>query len=176
MKPTSLFFCLLLASLLSTATAADSHDHHAMPDAHMMHMAAAPHDTSATRHDVQAEVHEAWIRHLPGDLPDGGYFTLRNTGTQTLVLTGATSPAFAMVMLHESSTQGMRHVESVMVAPGQSLAFAPGHYHLMLTQAQHDIAVGQRVDVTLLFADGGKLDVPFEVRDAAGRPASGSTH
>jgi hypothetical protein len=67
-------------------------------------------------------VTQAWIRALPGKLPAGGYFTLRNTGARTLTLSGAASPACGMLMLHKSDTAGgmssMSDVAAVDIAPG----------------------------------------------------------
>jgi copper(I)-binding protein len=75
---------------------------------------------------------------LPGSVPAGGYFILHNNGKAMVTLTGAQSPACGMLMLHLSENQGgmssMRHVDSIDVAPGGTLEFKQGSYHLMCMQ------------------------------------------
>src|SRR6202044_3233915 len=48
----------------------------------------------------------AWIRVLPGNLPAGAYVTLENDSDQPATLSGASSAAYAEVMLHQSSNEG----------------------------------------------------------------------
>jgi hypothetical protein len=116
---------------------------------------------------------DAWIRALPGTLPSGGYFTLRNDGKTMETLVSSASPACGMLMLHVSENKGgmsaMRDVTSVDVAPGAVLRFEPGGYHLMCMDANPAIKPGASVPVTLGFKDGEKLTVNFAVRNAAGK-------
>ncbi len=119
-------------------------------------------------------VSDAWIRALPAGVPSGGYFTLHNGGQKPLTLTGANSPACGMLMLHRSENRGgmsaMMDVTGVDVAPGATLSFAPGGYHLMCMNAGPAIHPGATVPVTLTFKDGTKVAANFAVRDAAGKP------
>ena len=59
---------------------------------------------------AMADVHvsEAKLRLLPGNLPAAGYFTLTNSGSQTVVLTSARSPIFAKaeILLLDLRQQG----------------------------------------------------------------------
>jgi len=111
------------------------------------------------------EVGEAKLRLLPGDLPTAGYFSLTNRGSQPVILTGAQSPDFAQVMMHQSSLvngmASMQHVEQIEVSAGNTLTFASGGYHLMLLQRQRELSLGDQVEVILLFADGQRLPVTF---------------
>ena len=117
-------------------------------------------------------VSDAWVRWLPAGLPMGGYMRLRNTGTRPLRLTGARSASFGRVMLHRSEITGgmarMVHVDSVTVAAGGSVHFAPGGYHLMLMQGRN-VKPGDSVDIVLQFAGHAPLPVSFQVRGADGR-------
>ena len=119
------------------------------------------------------EVRDGWIRAMPAAIPSGGYFTLHNNGSTDVVLTGASTPACASLMLHKSEMTGgmssMRHVDEVEVPAGGSVAFAPGGYHLMCMNAGPAITPGAKVPVTLLFKDGSKITVSFAVRNAAGK-------
>jgi copper(I)-binding protein len=118
-------------------------------------------------------IENGWIRALPGAVPSGGYFILHNQGKKSETLTGAESPACGMLMLHVSENKGgmsaMRHVESVDVAPGGTLEFKQGGYHLMCMQATAAIKPGATVPVMLVFQDGMKVTANFAVRDAMGK-------
>jgi copper(I)-binding protein len=120
-----------------------------------------------------ATVTDGWFRALPSNLPAGGYFTLHNEGSQPLALTGASSPACGMLMLHKSEEiGGMSHMEdlsSVDVPAGGEVKFAPGGYHLMCMNPGAAMKPGAVVNVTLGFRGGESLEAPFAVRNAAGK-------
>lgn len=122
---------------------------------------------------AQVEVSHAWFRALPAGLPAAGYFTLRNSGSEDAILTGAQSPACAMLMMHESSNSGgmgrMASVARLTVPAHGAVLFKPGNYHLMCMKPAPGMKPGARVTVTLDFADGTKTVVPFAVKNAAGR-------
>lgn len=117
-------------------------------------------------------VSDARVRWLPNDLPMAGYFVITSHAPSPLRLTGANSPAFGHVMLHrsieEAGEQRMVHVDGVDLAPDESVAFAPGGYHLMLMHRTQDLPVGKEVPVTLNFSDGRTLAVRFRVTGARG--------
>src|ERR1700744_6497878 len=81
------------------------------------------------------EISDGWFRALPGKLPAGGYFTATNGTGREISIVGAESDACGMLMLHQSSNKGgmssMDMVDRVSVAPGGTMRFAPGGYHLM---------------------------------------------
>ncbi len=114
------------------------------------------------------QVRDAWVRWLPGNLPAGGYITLVNTGDQPTSLIAASCPDYAQVSLHRSrtvaGTSQMIAVHKVTVAPHSSLVFAAQGYHLMLAHPNRILKPGDRVAVTLSFAEGAALTVPFELR------------
>ena len=112
----------------------------------------------------------AWIRLLPANLPAGAYVTLHNSGPDPAQLTSASSPRYASVMLHESSTAGgmgrMRMAQRITVPAGGTTQLSPGGYHVMLSQAGKPVHVGDTVPLTLRFADASMLTVNFAVRSA----------
>jgi len=120
-----------------------------------------------------ASVSNGWIRKLPSGLPAAGYFDLHNGGAKSISLTGANSPGCGMLMLHKSEDMGgMMHMDDVSgvdVAPGATIKFAPGGYHLMCMSPKPSLTPGSTVPVTLEFADGTKLPTTFAVRDANGK-------
>lgn len=126
---------------------------------------------STSAHATGTSVSNGWFRKLPANLPAAGYFTLHNGGSKTISLTSASSPACGMLMLHVSENMGgmmhMNDVSGVDVAPGATVAFAPGGYHLMCMKPA--LTLGAKVPVTLQFLDGSKLQAEFIVRDANGK-------
>ena len=127
----------------------------------------------ATSAATPVRVTYPWFRSLPGGLPAGGYFDLYNGTGKTLTLTGASSPACGMLMLHKSDTMNgmasMSDVASIDVRANTMLSFSPGGYHLMCMAPGAAMKRGGRVAVTLQFADGTKLPVAFDVRGANGK-------
>jgi len=127
----------------------------------------------ATPADAAVTVSNGWIRLLPAGLPAAGYFDLHNRGDKSVSLTGVRSPACGMLMLHKSDNSGgmehMMDVASVDVAPGATLKFAPGGYHLMCMDPSPALKPGAHVAVTFGFADGTKVTSEFAVRNAAGK-------
>ena len=63
----------------------------------------------------------------------------------------------------------MHSVAGVDVAPGATLRFEMGGYHLMCMNAKPAITPGASVPVTLVFQDGTKATANFAVRDAMGK-------
>jgi copper(I)-binding protein len=122
---------------------------------------------------AELTVSNAWIRALPPSVPSGGYFTLHNGGDKNVSLTGAQSPACGMLMLHKSENHGgmggMAMLETVDVAPGGTVYFAPGGYHLMCMDSKPMLKPVGKVPVTLQFAGGASLTALFDVRTATGR-------
>jgi copper(I)-binding protein len=114
------------------------------------------------------QVRDAWVRWLPENLPAGGYVTLINTGDQSTRLVAASSPDYAQVSLHRSrdiaGTSRMMPVQKITVAAHSSLEFAAQGYHLMLEHPKKTLQPGDRVAVTLSFADGSAVTVQFELR------------
>lgn len=121
--------------------------------------------------DIQ--VSDAWMRALPAKLPAAGYFTLHNTGAKEVALTGASSGACGMLMLHKSTEHGgmgsMEDVQSVTVPAGGTIKFAPGGYHLMCMDPTPAVKPGAKVAVELSFADGARLSADFAVKNAQGK-------
>ena len=117
------------------------------------------------------DVSGAWFRSLPGKLPAGGYFTAQNNTGREVAITGASSDACGMLMIHQSSNKGgmsgMDMMEQVKVPAGGKIAFAPGGYHLMCEQPK--MKIGGKVPVTLHLAGGNSVAVAFEVRGATGK-------
>jgi copper(I)-binding protein len=132
---------------------------------------------------VGIEVNDAWIRWLPTGFPGAGYMTVTNIGSTEQVLIGADSPDYGTISFHQTHMKGgmsgmsgmngmsgmteMTPVASVILKPHATVRFAEGGYHLMLMQPRRTLHPGDHVLVTLRFADGRALVVPFEVREGS---------
>lgn len=114
-------------------------------------------------------VSDAWVRAAPpGADVTAGYFVVENHGEAPVLLTGAASPEFERVEIHRSRQMGGRTamipISALEIVPGESEAFAPGSFHLMLFGAG-DLSPGDGVRLELICGDnGGRLEVAAEVR------------
>lgn len=120
----------------------------------------------------ELSVTDAWFRLILPARPAAGYFELTNGSDQEVVLTGLRTYGCGMAMLHrtvsENGQDRMEMVQKVSVAPGESLSFAPGGYHIMCIMPQSRMVLGAEVPVMLVFADGREVEVAFEVRGPTG--------
>jgi copper(I)-binding protein len=135
--------------------------------------------TAAHATDAQhIRASHAWIRVLPGDLPAGAYVTLENDNDRPVALSSASSPAYAEVMLHRSSSEGgmsrMTMVDELPVPAHGKAVLAPAGYHLMLMKATSPVKPGDTVQLTLKFSDGSTLATDFAARPA--NAADNDTH
>jgi len=165
---------LALIALLaaSAAMAHDGHHHHASSQP----AAASTNPASAAGPALDdVSIQDCWIRNMPAGLPSGGYFVVRNSGATAVRLTGVSSPAYGMTMLHQTRTQGgmarMEHVDVVEVPGHGELVFKPGSYHAMLEQPTSELAVGQSVPLTFQFQGGGHVQAQCELRPASSTSA-----
>jgi len=113
------------------------------------------------------QIADAWIRSAPPGSPMAGYLTLQNGSSQTLRCESASSPDFGGVEIHrtvvENGMSRMLHDEIAEVAPGGSLRFEPGSYHLMLFRPQGLSNLGDSATITL-HCDGQNVSARFIVR------------
>ncbi len=97
-----------------------------------------------------------------------GYGRVRNDCDLPLAITGAKSPDFVMVMVHETRIENgvsrmLKAARSPLPAKGE-LLFAPGGRHLMLMHPRRALPVGTVVRIELLLAGGGSIPAEFTVR------------
>jgi periplasmic copper chaperone A len=75
---------------------------------------------------------------------------------------GAESSVFGSIEMHgtimEDGVARMRHQDTVTVGPGAVVSFEPGGLHLMLMQPLDGIPTSGEIAITLLLADGGRLE------------------
>jgi periplasmic copper chaperone A len=126
--------------------------------------------TQAAQADHVTATH-AWIRLLPGDLPQAGYVTLQNDDAKAATIANVQTDTYASAMIHQSTqdADGMSHmtmVDHLTIPAHAAVSLSPNGYHLMLEHASHALKPGDNVSVTLRFADGSRLPVLFLVRAA----------
>lgn len=85
-----------------------------------------------------------------------GYFVLENRGSETIRISGVSSPQFGRVEMHETVVENdvarMRELAEIVIAPGERVVFEPGGRHLMLFEPRAPLDT-----VTLDFSAGTQL-------------------
>ena len=113
-------------------------------------------------------VQNAWVRQVPGSDVAAAYLTLRNPTKQPISIVGVESSLATHAMIHETRTESgqsqMRPHEQLVVPPGQTVKLEPGGLHVMLHGITRPAAVGQSVPLSLLLADGTKVQFAAIVR------------
>lgn len=117
-------------------------------------------------------VSKPWMRYLLPSIPAAGYMVLNNPGDADVVVTGASSPACGMLMLHESQDDSgmamMMDVKHLTIKAHDSVMFAPGGYHLMCMNPV--MKIGDKVPVVLHLQGGGSVDAILPVYGAQNSP------
>lgn len=105
-------------------------------------------------------VTDSWVR--PGIDPTAVYFTLSNSGSQTVTLTGVEASWAGEIDMHETVNQdgflAMEHMPSLSVPAGGSVTFEPGGMHLMAQDIHNSISDGDSLELALLTVDGSKIN------------------
>ncbi len=129
--------------------------------------------TSAANADVT--VKDAWVRGtVQGQKATGAFMQL--SSSTDAVLVAAASPVAKVVEIHEMAMDAgvmkMRAVPNLPLPAGKTVALAPGGYHVMLMDLAQPLKEGEKVPITLTFADkSGKKttqDVTAVVRPLTG--------
>ena len=116
------------------------------------------------------KVDDAWVRLVPGgDMPmDAGYAVIDNPCDTPVVVTGATSPSYADVSVHESTMSNgisqMRPVDALRIEPHARVELRPGGYHLMLMAPRVRPKAGQQVTILFQLQDGRAIAGSFRAR------------
>jgi periplasmic copper chaperone A len=126
----------------------------------------------ARERDCAPRVREGWIRLLPGGMPmHAGFGRIENPCAMPLTITGAGSPAYESVELHESRVvdgmNRMRAVPELRIAPDGAAVLKPGGLHLMLMDPRAPLKDGSRVAIEFTLQDGRVLRGEFVARKPA---------
>jgi copper(I)-binding protein len=117
----------------------------------------------------QVEVEDPYVRGVPPGQPNSASFLrLTNHGSVDSALVGARSPVAKVVELHTHTMEGgmmrMRPVEKIDLPAGKQVALQPGGLHVMLIGLKQKLVPGERIPLTLLFADGSEKALEAPVR------------
>ncbi|MBS9402943.1 copper chaperone PCu(A)C [Halomonas sp. TRM85114] len=107
-------------------------------------------------------VENAQVRAVPPvSTTSAAFMVLHNAGDEDVEIVAASSPAAEVLELHEhqhaDGVMQMRHVSEVSIPAGGSTELAPGGLHLMLINLTQSLDEGERVAITLEFANGETL-------------------
>jgi copper(I)-binding protein len=110
-----------------------------------------------------------WSLAMPAGAPAAaGYFSVTNNGKTADTLIGVETDQAESVSIHQTRMQNgmmrMDAVKQVAIAPGATVTFAPGGYHLMLVKPKGPLGVGSHIYVTLRFAHAGAVKADFHVQ------------
>ena len=123
---------------------------------------------------AQVTVKDPWVRGtVAGQSATGAFMQLASNADTSLV--AVTSPVAKVVeihsMAHEGGVMKMRAISALPVPAGKTVDLAPGGYHVMLMDLVQPLKEGDKVPLTLTFADkSGKKttqDVSATVRALA---------
>jgi periplasmic copper chaperone A len=131
----------------------------------------------AQAEDAGIVVSDAWAKPtLKGTRTGAVYLTLTNRGGGTDHLVAISTPVAERSELHEDvmskGVMSMKPVPDLALAPGASIAIAPGHYHVMLIGVRVPLTAGQSFPLTLTFDKGGPIEANVTVTRAL--PMSGA--
>lgn len=144
----------------------------------VMLAAAAPNASSS----CALVFEDGWIPPAPPTAQmSAGYGTFRNTGETELTVTGASSPAFGSVEMHETTLVGdtsrMRQLGAVAVPAKSEVSFAPGGKHLMLMRPSGTGAAAPSVTVAFTVAGcESPLRAMLQHRGQSGDAAEDHSH
>lgn len=139
---------------------------------------------SATAHDYTAgdlHIQHPWSRALPPVAPTGAaYLAIENRGEHADRLTGAYTPIADHAELHEhvhvDDVMKMQEIDSVEIAPGESVEFTPGGHHVMLFGLKEPLAAGNEYPLTLIFERAGEVEVTVKVQQDASAEGGDGGH
>lgn len=118
---------------------------------------------------AQVEIHQPWLKEtIPGSENGAAYLTLTNTGSEPLILVGASTAAARLTEIHHHRmADGMMIMEQLpeLILPvGEPVVFQPGGHHLMLFGISQPFKPGDTVDFVLQFSDGNEVTFTADVR------------
>lgn len=124
-------------------------------------------------------VERPWSRASIGMARPGvAYMTLRNTGDETVTLTGLRTGVAMRPEIHRTVTDArgvssMSPAGDIEMAPGAVVELAPGGLHAMLMMLQRPLEKGSTYPLILLFDDGGEITVTVPVLGVTTRGPEG---
>lgn len=121
---------------------------------------ASPSDTLTVR--------DAWVRPAPAGTTTGAFALIVNSSSEADRLIGAECAEARAVEIHETRMEGdimqMRPAEGIDIPAGGQVELKPGSYHIMLIDLQRGLQAGDKLTITLIFDQAGRVEVEAEVK------------
>jgi copper(I)-binding protein len=141
--------------------------------------------TATFAHEYKAgplKIGHPWSRATPaGAKVGGGYLSIENTGTTADRLVAVSVPFTGHSEMHEMATANgvmtMRPLDrGVEIAPGATVTFKPGGYHIMFMDLKQPLKQDERLKGTLTFEKAGTVEVDFKVESMGAKGEEPSAH
>lgn len=100
--------------------------------------------------------------------PAAVYFTVRNDGPSPVTLAGIHVAGAGKAQMHKTDGGSMTAIDTLDIAPGATIEFAPGGMHVMAFDISSTLKAGKDTELTLTFADGDKLSMPLRLSTMGG--------
>ena len=100
-------------------------------------------------------VDNEWARLTPNGM-GAVYFEIKNTNNEDDFLIQASSPNAKSVMIHETQRMGnmthmKHHTNGTKILANSSIIFEPGSFHIMLSQIDENLKLGDKILINLNF-------------------------
>lgn len=111
---------------------------------------------------------DAWARPTLGaGRTTAAYVIITNSGSNADRLTAVDAPGAGSVEIHtagmENGVMRMRRLEGLDIPAGETVAMAPGGYHIMIIDVEEPVQVGATVPLTLTFETSGNVTIDATV-------------
>lgn len=111
---------------------------------------------------------DAWARPTLGaGRTTAAYVTITNSGSNADRLTAVDAPGAGSVEIHtagmENGVMRMRRLEGLDISASETVAMAPGGYHIMIIDVEEPVQVGSTVPLTLTFETSGNVTIDATV-------------
>ena len=103
---------------------------------------------------------------VPGN-PAAAYFTLVNNGPNDVTITGISIDATKQAMMHETSGDTMKMLDSVTVPSQGFVSFAPGGKHVMVFGIDAKLNAGGTAHAMLTSREGSIYSTDLKITAAA---------
>lgn len=111
---------------------------------------------------------DAWISEAPPVAKNNAAFITLKNGSRRDALVGVETPAAESAELHQMSMAGgilrMQRLPLINLAPNADIKLAAGARHIMLINMKQPLKAGDKVPLTLVFRQAGRITVEAVVR------------
>jgi periplasmic copper chaperone A len=126
-------------------------------------------DRDAQANSSTLTIQDAWVRDDVAGQNSAAYLQIVNEGTSEDQLIAARSDVAESTEIHHvvshNHVMQMEEVDEIPVPGGETVILEPGGYHVMFFDLTRDLAAGDEVELTLIFAEAGEIAVTAVVRE-----------